>query len=123
MFGIEADKQLVGYVQLAMIDTRNRHAAVAILIGAKDVWGRGIGHNALRILLDYAFTVRALERIYAEVYTFNTRSKRLFEGLGFQQEGILRQHEFQNGALQDMYIFGILKSEFYQRYETIFKLP
>lgn len=123
MFGIEVEKQLVGYVQLALIDTRNRHAAVGILVGAKEVWGRGIGHTALRILLDYAFTVRALERIYAEVYTFNTRSQRLFEGLGFQQEGILRQHEFQNGSLQDMYVFGILKPEFYQRYETIFKLP
>lgn len=122
-FGIEVDKQLVGYVQLALIDTSNRHAAVGLIIGVKEVWGRGIGRTALRILLDYAFTVQALERIYAEVYTFNTRSRRLFEGLGFQQEGILRQHEFHNGALQDMYVFGILKPEFYQRYETIFKLP
>ncbi len=121
MFGIEVDKQLVGYVQLAEIDTYNRHAAIGILIGTKEIWGRGIGHTALRILMDYAFTVRGLERIYAEVYTFNTRSQHLFERLGFQQEGILRQHEFQNGSLQDMYVFGILKSEFYQRYETIFK--
>lgn len=123
MFGIAVDNRLVGYVQLAMIDTGNRHAATGIVLGAKEVWGRGIAHTALRILMDYAFTVQGLERIYAEVYTFNTRSKRLFERLGFQQEGILRQHEFHNGSLQDMYVFGMLKPEFYHRYETIFKLP
>jgi RimJ/RimL family protein N-acetyltransferase len=123
MFGIETNERLVGYVQLGLIDTINRHAMVGILVGVKEVWGRGIGSTALRILMDYAFTARALERIYAEVYTFNIRSQRLFEGLGFQQEGILRQHEFHNGSLRDMYIFGMLKSEFYQRYETIFKLP
>jgi RimJ/RimL family protein N-acetyltransferase len=81
-----------------------------------------IGHAALCILMDYALTVQALERIYAEAYTFNTHSQRLFEGPGFQQEGILRQHEFHNGSLQDMFVFGILKPEFYQRYETISKL-
>lgn len=122
-FGIEVEKRLVGYVQLAMIDRSNRHAAVGILLGAKEVWGRGIGSAALRLLMDYAFTVQGLERIYAEVYPFNTRSQRLFEGLGFQQEGILREHEFYNGSLRDLYVFGMLKPEFYQRYETIFKLP
>ncbi|MDQ6662348.1 MAG: GNAT family N-acetyltransferase [Chloroflexota bacterium] len=122
MFGIEVDTRLVGHVQLAEIDQTNRRAAVGILIGEKDIWGHGIGGTALRILLDYAFTVRALERIYAEVYSFNTRSQRLMKRVGFQQEGILRQHEFHNGSRQDMYTFGILKSEFYQHYETIFKL-
>ena len=123
MFGIEVENRLVGYVQLAMIDYRERRAAAGILIGDKAVWGRGIARTALRILLDYAFTVRGLERVYAEVYSFNTRSLRLMERVGFQLEGILRQHEFHNGARQDMHVFGILKSEFYERYETLFKLP
>jgi RimJ/RimL family protein N-acetyltransferase len=123
MFGIEVDKQLVGFVQLAMIDTTHRHAMLGIVLGAKELWGHGIGSTALRILMDYAFTVQGLERVYAEVYTFNTRSRRLFEGLGFQQEGLLRQHEYHNGSFQDLYVFGLLRSEFFQRYETIFKVP
>ena len=87
------------------------------------MWGRGIAITALRILLDYAFTVRNLERIYAEVYGFNQRSMRLMERVGFQKEGILRQHEIHNGARQDMHFFGMLKAEFYQKHETLFKLP
>ncbi len=123
MLGIEFEGQLVGYVQLAMIDDDERRAAVGILVGEKRMWGRGMGKTALRILLDYAFTVRNLERIYAEVYGFNQRSLRLMERVGFQKEGILRQHEIHNGARQDMHFFGMLKAEFYQKYETMFKLP
>ena len=123
MLGIEFEGQLVGYVQLALIDYDERRAAVGILVGEKNMWGHGIGKTALRILLDYAFTVSNLERVYAEVYGFNQRSLRLMERVGFQKEGVLRQHEIHNGARQDMHFFGMLKSEYYQKYETVFKLP
>jgi RimJ/RimL family protein N-acetyltransferase len=120
--GIEVAQRLVGYVQLALIDDSERRAAVGIVVGDKTVWGQGIGSTALRILLDYAFTVRNLERVYAEVYAFNTRSHRLMERAGFTHEGVLRQHEMHNGVRQDMHIFGMLKAEFYERYSTIFTL-
>ena len=123
MFGIEVDERLVGYVQLAEIDREQRRAMVGIVIGEKDIWGRGIGSTALRILLDFSYTVIGLERITAEVYGFNTRSLRLMEHVGFQHEGILRQYEIQNGERQDMHVYGMLKTEFYEQYETIFKLP
>lgn len=123
MLGIEFEGQLVGYVQLALIEDDERRAAAGVLVGEKSMWGRGIASTALRILLDYAFTVRNLERVYAEVYGFNQRSLRLMEHIGFQKEGVLRQHEIHNGARQDMHVFGMLKSEFYQKYETLFKLP
>lgn len=121
MLGIEFEKQLVGFIQLAMIDLHMRRAALGILIGEKHLRGQGIGRTALRLFLDYAFTVKGLERVYAEVFSFNQRSQRLMEHVGFQREGLLRQHDFHNGVRQDTSIFGILKSEFYQKYETIFK--
>jgi RimJ/RimL family protein N-acetyltransferase len=123
MLGIEFEGILVGYVQLFFIDEYERRAEVGVLVGEKSLWGRGIASTALRIILDYAFTVRNLERVYAEVYGFNQRSLRLMERVGFQKEGILRQHEIHNGVRQDMHFFGMLKTEFYQKYETIFKLP
>ncbi|HVB24868.1 MAG TPA: GNAT family protein [Ktedonobacteraceae bacterium] len=122
-FGIQFEGRLVGYVELVMIDHFERRTFISILIGDKQLWGRGIGSTALRILLDYAFTVQAMEKICAEVYGLNPRSQRPMERVGFQREGILRQHEFHNGSRQDMHVFGILKPEFYQRYETIFRLP
>lgn len=123
MFGIVVERQLVGYVQLALIDLTERRAAVGILIGEKEVWGHVIGSTALHILVDYAFTVQGLELVYAEVFGLNVRSHHLMERVGFQSEGILRQHEIHNGVRQEMHVFGMLKPKFYQQYETIFKLP
>lgn len=123
MFGVESEGRLVGYVQLALIDRTERRAAVAIVIGDRSAWGRGVGSTALRILAGYAFAALNLERVYAEVYGFNLRSQRLMERVGFQREGVLRQHELHNGVRQDVHVFGLLKAEYYQRYPTLFELP
>lgn len=120
LFGVEYEQRLVGHVQLALIDHVERRAAVGIVIGDKSVWGQGIGRAALTMLLEYAFTVQNLERIYAEAYGFNGRSHRLLEHVGFQREGVLRQHEIHNGSRQDTHFFGILKHEFYQQHQTSF---
>ena len=120
MLGIEFESRLVGFVQLTRIDQRMRRADIGIGIGEKNIRGQGIGKTALRLLLDYAFTVQGLERVSADVFSFNQRSQNLMERIGFQREGLLRQYSIHNGVRQDTYIFGLLKSEFYQKYETIF---
>lgn len=122
-FAIDHDGQFIGTLQLFRIDHYEKRAVISIFIGLKELWGRGIGSTALRLLLDYAFTVQGLERVSSEVYGFNTRSQRLMEHVGFQKEGILRQHDLQNGKRQDLHVYGILKPEFYERYSTIFTLP
>lgn len=121
LFVIIYEGRLVGYIQLARIDKEAGMAAIGIVVGEKQLQGRGIGSMALRIMLDFAFKVVNLERVYAEVFGFNLRSQRMMERVGFVKEGILRQHEVHNGARQDMHFYGILKPEFYQKYETIFK--
>ena len=54
--------------------------------------------------------------------TYGPACKQLMERIGLQREGILRQHEVHNGTRQDVYFYGILKPEFYQLHQTIFKL-
>jgi diamine N-acetyltransferase len=122
-FAIEWEARFVGYIELALIDRREARAAVGIVIGDRSAWRRGVGSGAVRILLDYGFTVMGLERIYAEVYDYNQASRRLFERVGFAHEGVLRQHEFHNGARQDTHVFGMLPAEFRARYPTLFPLP
>lgn len=81
------------------------------------------GRTALRRLVDYAFAALNLERIYAEAYGFNLRLQRLMERMGFQCEGILRQHALRNGVRQDMPVVGLLKTDVYHGYPTLFALP
>ncbi len=120
VLGIEYESRLVGYIQLGLIDREERRAAIGIVIGETDLRGKGIGATAVKILCDFAFTVKGLERVYAESYGYNTRAHRMFLRAGFQPEGVLRKHERHNGERQDMHLFGMLREEFYAQNETIF---
>ena len=122
-FGIEVDDMLVGSIALQQIDRENGVASIGFGIGNRDYRGKGIGTKAITLILDYAFTVENLDRVYAEAYDFNQRSQRVLERVGFVREGIHRKHELHNGARRDMYYYGILKEEFYARYETMFRIP
>jgi len=123
VFGIVANQQLIGRIDLSHIDAEQHHAMIGLFIGDRAMWGRGHASAAVRLMLDYAFTVENLERVYAHVYGFNTRSLRLMQRVGFTPEGILRQHEIHNGRRQDLHVFGMLKHELYERHPTIFAVP
>lgn len=81
--GIEAEQQLVGYVDLA--DMTENSAEFGIAIGESDQWGRGIGAAAGELLLRHAFDDLGLQRIDAEVPDANARSLRLVQRLGFRR--------------------------------------
>jgi RimJ/RimL family protein N-acetyltransferase len=123
IFGIEVSDRLIGRIDLSLIDPANRHAMIGFFLGAREAWGRGHAKTAVRILLDYAFTVENLDRVYAHVFGFNARSHGLLQRVGFAPEGVLRQHEVHNGQRQDMHVFGILKHEFYAQHRTMFEPP
>jgi RimJ/RimL family protein N-acetyltransferase len=50
-----------------------------------------------------------LNRIGAQIYAFNARSIRLFEGLGFRCEGARRQYVFKDGTFKDEVLYSLLK--------------
>lgn len=52
----------------------------------KEFWGLGIGTEAARGWLDYAFTTAGLERIVAVAVTENWPSRRIMEKLGMKYE-------------------------------------
>lgn len=121
-FAIERGGTLAGRLELALIDREHRRCAVGIVLDRR-LWGRGIGGKALRLALDYAFTVENLERVYAEVYGFNTRARRMMRSLGFVEEGILRAHDLHHGTRRNLHVYGILKAEFRRRHGRVIPGP
>jgi UDP-4-amino-4,6-dideoxy-N-acetyl-beta-L-altrosamine N-acetyltransferase len=72
--------------------------------------GRALGKAALR----YAFETVALRKLCGQALAFNERSIRFHQNLGFQQEGVLRQHHFDGQQYHDVVYFGLLASEWHQ---------
>lgn len=73
-------------------------------------WGKGIATEAIRLMVDYAFTTFDLIRIEAGVYDFNKPSMRVLEKNGFQLESIKRKAVIKNGQILDDYIWVKLKT-------------
>jgi RimJ/RimL family protein N-acetyltransferase len=105
------DAKLVGAVDLRDIDRENGSAEVAIFVGDPSLFGRGLGTDALRCVLDFGFGEQRLERIQLHVFDYNTRAKRSYEKAGFQTDAVLRRARFHRGAHHDVLVMSILRDE------------
>jgi RimJ/RimL family protein N-acetyltransferase len=106
------DDALIGCGMIALINRYNRRCNLGISMGCdKSNWGKGYGREALRAVIGYCFNELEMNRIEVEIYEFNARSIRLFEGLGFQREGVRREYIYKDEAFKDGYIYGLLRKD------------
>ncbi len=73
--------------------------------------GKGYAIEAVRAMMDYLFTKRALHRLYASVDPDNGPSIRLLEKLGFRFEAHFIKSYRMRGGWYDDVIYGILDEE------------
>lgn len=106
------DGAQIGNISLFDINWKDRHAELGITIGDKDYWGQGYGTDAIRTILGLAFESMNLHRIFLRVHEDNARAINCYETVGFRREGTLRESVFREGVYLDMYLMGILASEF-----------
>lgn len=105
-----ATGQYVGEVVLNDLDPANNSCSFRIALGAKGQ-NRGFGTEACRLVLAYAFERVGLHRIGLEVYAFNPRARRVYEKVGFRQEGTLRDALLWEGERVDAHVMSILAPE------------
>jgi RimJ/RimL family protein N-acetyltransferase len=110
-FMIEVDGAAIGHCGLFHVDTAARHCELGISIGEKDHWGRGYGRDAVRVLLDYAFRIRNLRRVWLETHASNDRAIRAYRACGFVEEGRMREHVWLAGRYVDNVIMGVMRGE------------
>lgn len=72
---------------------------------------KGTGTRMLETVIKNAFESFNANKIYGEVLGFNHQSIRLHKHLGFNEEGVLRQHFFLNQKYHDVHCFGLLRGE------------
>jgi UDP-4-amino-4,6-dideoxy-N-acetyl-beta-L-altrosamine N-acetyltransferase len=99
----------VGTIGLSNIDRANRRAEYGILIGEADARGKGLAREASRLILAYAFETLRLHRVYLHVFPENEPAIRLYRGLDFEREGVMRQHAWKDGTFRDVVVMGCVK--------------
>jgi diamine N-acetyltransferase len=80
--GSEA-KKTIGTIDLFDFEPYHNRAGIGILIGEVSERGKGFANDALKVLINYAFTVLKLHQLYCNIGIENQLSLRLFQNHGF----------------------------------------
>lgn len=114
---IDLNGEIVGTVSLKNINRMMGFAEIGYGVDEK-FFGQGIGTLSVSRLLEDTFSATPLRKIIAYVHDENTPSCRILEKLGFEREGVLREHYVINNQPVNELIYGLLKSEFRPAHET-----
>ena len=100
----------VGEVVLNDWDRHHDNCNLRILLAAAGR-DRGLGTEAVRLIVGHGFEALGLHRISLEVFAFNPRARRAYEKVGFVAEGVLRQVLRDGDGWVDATVMSILAPE------------
>lgn len=103
--------EIIGIAGFDEIIWSNGVATLFIGLGDGRYTARGLGKEALQLLLDFGFNELNFYRIQLNVIAYNEVAIHLYEGLGFIKEGTYRKFILRDGKRYDMYLYSLLKEE------------
>lgn len=105
------ENKFIGVTGFENILWNNGVAVIYIGIGDNTFRGKGFGKEALELTMEFGFQELNLHRIQLNVLSYNDPAIKLYENLGFKREGVYREFIHRDGKRYDMYLYGILRSE------------
>ncbi len=109
-FSLDGVSEPVGRFQYFDINVRNNSAEFGYMVNP-NFRQQGVGTKMLKVAITHLFTTTHLHKLYCQTAAFNIASVKLLEKLGFQRDGVLREHHELVGELWDDYIYSILRRE------------
>jgi RimJ/RimL family protein N-acetyltransferase len=109
-----ATGRVVGEVVLNELEPEVDACGIRILIGPEGR-DRGLGTEAMRLAVDHAFSTTDVYRLSLEVYDFNPRGRRVYEKVGFVEEGRRRAALMFDDERFDAIVMSILRPEWAAR--------
>jgi RimJ/RimL family protein N-acetyltransferase len=107
---LRATGHVVGTLSVFNLSRANRRGEIGYAL-ARTHWGQGLMHEALGLLVEWAFDTLQLHRLEADIDPANEASARSLQRLGFQREGLLRERWIVDGQVSDTAFYGLLAAE------------
>jgi len=105
------DGRTIGIVALREAEPEIGEAMLDIYLGEKDTWGQGYATDAMRTICRYGFDKMRLHRISLTVIAENEAARRVYEKVGFVEEGRMREAFRRDGKWHAKVIMGLLEGE------------
>ena len=80
-----ASDEFIGTIKLEPINISEHKAVIAIMVGDKNYWGKGVAGEAMGLLMNYAFTELGILEMELGVIGQNVSAIRAYEKLGFKE--------------------------------------
>jgi len=98
----------IGNISLGDISWRRNSGEIAIIIGDKKFWGKNIGTRAYKLVIEYAFGMLDLHRLYSGMTVRNKGMIKVAEKSGMVREGIFKDAFFKDGEYRDIVQYAII---------------
>lgn len=112
-FGIVYNKtdNIIGYISIKIKNSISRRAGLSIGIFIPELYNKGLGSEALTLVLNYCFNTLNLLSLELNVFTNNPRAITCYTKLGFRSIGVRRKADFVNDEFLDDLVMDLLKEE------------
>ncbi len=113
-FAIEADDLgLIGTANLVDINWKDKNAFHGMLLGDKDIRGKGYAVDTILTIMRYAFEELGLNRLDGSIIEYNKPSYGVYvKKCGWKEEGVQREWYFRNNRFWDKIIVGVTKGDY-----------
>ena len=105
---IDLDGKCIGGARLHNISEQDHSATYAIGIFDPACHSKGIGTEATKLILQYAFEELKVHRVDLKVLDYNKRGIRCYEKCGFKVDGVLRDSALIEGQYYSDIVMSIL---------------
>jgi len=105
------DGLLLGYARLFWVEWTSATSGLQIVIGNPDERDQPYAHEALQLVLRFAFRELNFYRLSAYAFTDDPQGIALLQSAGFYQEVCCRQSIQRKGQTSDLLLMGLLREE------------
>lgn len=93
------------------ISTVHETADIGILIGNKNIWGKGVGQEAWTLMVDWLINVAGIRKVTGGALRANVGMIKIMINSGMKIDGVREAQELHDGKPQDILYFSKFSNE------------
>lgn len=103
--------ELLGLIDLFDFDPKNKRVGVGLVVANPEKRNKGIGREALDLLINYSFTHLNVHQLYSNIGEDNAASIKLFESCGFVKVGVKKDWNYQNKTFKNELLYQLIRTK------------